>query len=484
MEKENTERRLVVVIGAGAAGIFAAQYLSKYKIDYIILEARHRTGGRCYTQFMGKSKFPVDLGAGFIHNYTQENPFHRYIEKFNINKSTSKFNKWQYKDIERGDIPPDVLKAQRKNLHNLLAHANDKSDQQPNLSLFEGLEDLYRKTQAEQDPLSNRVLEMLLNTTQQYNAANLNDLSAEYYDHEEKNRGNFIPECGYGTVLQLLSEDLRVELNTVVKQIDYNKGEFKIHTNNRTYRCKYVICTIPLGVLKKEIVKFNPGIPISHANAIKRLGMGLMNKIAVKFNRKFWGDSNGLVISSDQIGKFPRIYFSSQRVVSDCFDVKAEIRKRASQKALVKRLSSKSNTVIKDLGEMEHFGVCFVSDRFAESLEEKSDEAVIEEFLKFLSLRFGEDVFDVGCYAVTRWGKDPFSLGSYAYWHKDSSPRDCEIMRGPIYDGCFYFAGEAYYSQNIGACYGAAKIGRDAAFDLVSKKQLYNRSSKDLIKLK
>src|SRR4051812_6219111 len=39
----------VVVIGAGAAGIGAGLALARARVPFIILEARHRIGGRAYT---------------------------------------------------------------------------------------------------------------------------------------------------------------------------------------------------------------------------------------------------------------------------------------------------------------------------------------------------------------------------------------------------------------------------------------------------
>ena len=39
----------VIIIGAGFAGLAAANYLYKKKIDFIILEARNRIGGRVFS---------------------------------------------------------------------------------------------------------------------------------------------------------------------------------------------------------------------------------------------------------------------------------------------------------------------------------------------------------------------------------------------------------------------------------------------------
>jgi len=57
----------VLIIGAGASGLAAARVLKKSKIDFSILEATDRLGGRLKedTSF---ANFPVDQGAEWIHN--------------------------------------------------------------------------------------------------------------------------------------------------------------------------------------------------------------------------------------------------------------------------------------------------------------------------------------------------------------------------------------------------------------------------------
>jgi hypothetical protein len=58
---------VVIIVGAGAAGLAAARVLEDSKIKFLILEATERCGGRVKadTTF---ADFPVDLGAEWIHN--------------------------------------------------------------------------------------------------------------------------------------------------------------------------------------------------------------------------------------------------------------------------------------------------------------------------------------------------------------------------------------------------------------------------------
>src|SRR6476469_6059989 len=64
MEDETAD---VLVLGAGVAGLAAAQELSQAGLRVIVLEARDRVGGRIFTQHVPGYPLPIELGAEFIH---------------------------------------------------------------------------------------------------------------------------------------------------------------------------------------------------------------------------------------------------------------------------------------------------------------------------------------------------------------------------------------------------------------------------------
>ena len=57
----------VIVIGAGASGLAAAKVLEKNNIDYTILEATNRYGGRLKKDTT-LADFPIDIGAEWLHS--------------------------------------------------------------------------------------------------------------------------------------------------------------------------------------------------------------------------------------------------------------------------------------------------------------------------------------------------------------------------------------------------------------------------------
>ena len=56
----------VIIVGAGVSGLAAAKKLEEQGINYQILEASDKYGGRIQKN-VGFADFPIDLGAEWIH---------------------------------------------------------------------------------------------------------------------------------------------------------------------------------------------------------------------------------------------------------------------------------------------------------------------------------------------------------------------------------------------------------------------------------
>ncbi|MBC7830271.1 MAG: FAD-dependent oxidoreductase, partial [Chitinophagaceae bacterium] len=62
-----TREKRVIIIGAGLAGMAAAKKLKEKNIDYVILEARKRVGGRVFSyQIDAMDDLNIELGAEWI----------------------------------------------------------------------------------------------------------------------------------------------------------------------------------------------------------------------------------------------------------------------------------------------------------------------------------------------------------------------------------------------------------------------------------
>ena len=67
LDKSYTYEGKVIIVGAGASGLAAAKVLEQNNIDYLILEASDRYGGRLKKNTT-LADFPIDIGAEWIHS--------------------------------------------------------------------------------------------------------------------------------------------------------------------------------------------------------------------------------------------------------------------------------------------------------------------------------------------------------------------------------------------------------------------------------
>jgi hypothetical protein len=61
-----------------------------------------------------------------------------------------------------------------------------------------------------------------------------------------------------------------------------------VHTDKQSFLGDMVLCTVPLGVLKKGDIKFLPELPARKKDAIQGWGYGLLNKVVMLFPYDFW----------------------------------------------------------------------------------------------------------------------------------------------------------------------------------------------------
>ena len=94
------------------------------------------------------------------------------------------------------------------------------------------------------------------------------------------------------TITEAMSKGLNIRHNTACVGIKYTDSGVEVATREvnqvnsswatnttNTITADAVLLTIPLGVLKKEKLKFDPPLPEWKTSAIKRMGFGNLNKV-------------------------------------------------------------------------------------------------------------------------------------------------------------------------------------------------------------
>lgn len=78
---------------------------------------------------------------------------------------------------------------------------------------------------------------------------------------------------------------------TRVTKISSGLDKVKVTVDNgMDFIADAAIITVPLGVLKANLIEFEPKLPDWKMNAISDLGVGNENKIALRFPNVFWPD--------------------------------------------------------------------------------------------------------------------------------------------------------------------------------------------------
>jgi polyamine oxidase len=89
-------------------------------------------------------------------------------------------------------------------------------------------------------------------------------------------------------VLAPLGDGYEVHLGVVVEGVEVADDGVTIATSGTTYEADTCVVTVPLGVLKAGTIEFVPPLDDERAGAIDRLGMGLLDKVYLRFDEAFW----------------------------------------------------------------------------------------------------------------------------------------------------------------------------------------------------
>ena len=278
----------MVVVGAGVAGIVAADQLRRSGYDVRVLEARHRLGGRVHT-WLGWPGSPLDLGASWIHGYAAGNPLTPIAHRAGAVLVASSYDSGRVHVDHR--LSAAGVQAHSRRWHRIVAEAKTHARHRPR---DESLARAVRRQVSglQLNPYEEDELAFHLNAhyTTEW-GEDPDALSARTID-EGKEYGRtgedaFFPN-GYDQVPAYLARHLDIEYETVVRGLVLRDGGVRVETARGAIQARAVVVTVPLGVLKDEAIDFVPALPVRHSEAIDRLGVGVLSKTFLLFEKPFW----------------------------------------------------------------------------------------------------------------------------------------------------------------------------------------------------
>lgn len=414
----------VIVIGAGIAGLAAARDLVARGLSAQVLEARERIGGRVYTN-RDVPGWPVDMGASWIHG-TRGNPLSKIADQADLVRVETN---WEPRPVfgpggvridldDPSDLAEQLLEAGR-------ARVEDRDN---DVSLADAVQGTpgWRRLKARE----RRLVRYLANSDIEHEfAADWSELSAWNFDDSGAYGGaDVLFPNGYGELAAYLAEGLSVTTGETVARIERSGGGVKVLTRSgKTYQAPHVILSVPLGVLKAGRIAFSHPLERSRTKAIEAIGMGLLNKCWLRFERAFWPQN------------------------TDAFGFVGELDGHWAEWLSLSRAT----------GEPTLLG--FNAGTAAREIEKLDDRETVERAMEVLRSIFGSSVPDPLISKISRWGADPFALGAYSFPAVGSDRGSRQALAGADWEGQLFFAGEATHEEHPATVHGAYLSGQAAA---------------------
>jgi len=265
----------IIIIGAGAAGLYAAYILKSKGINFQLLEADTNYGGRL-GKIDGFADFPIDLGAQWLHgkNSILGDLITKSNTKITLDNSSEKY--WFNNQIINS-LPNDINSIFLK------------EDNIPDISF---------KDFAIQQGFNNEYKYIVENIAGD-SGASASMISAYWKIKEEENWVSGDDDFKFQeTYFDFIDKQIasavkdKIILNTIVNKIDYSQDSVTVtDTNNNTYQADKVIITVPVSILKLNDIQFIPPLPSEKTIAFSKIGMGAGMKVFLKFTNKFFAEN-------------------------------------------------------------------------------------------------------------------------------------------------------------------------------------------------
>ena len=433
----------VVIIGAGAAGLFAADILNSKGVKVVVLEASNQIGGRVRSLRNQKeilvqtaADFPVELGAEVV--YGTDSVFGDMIKNYSLTKI----------ELTSASTEQFILDSMAKPAADWSGDADYNAVQNFVLGLpTYGGGDVSMKQAA---GVSTR------------GDALLNSQAGNYYGSSSENVG----AKGVSEALGLIEHDNlafiiktnplqdilvsrfsqivpKVQLNTVVKSINYGGTKIIITDKEGTQiEADKVIVTTSLGVLKTGGVTFSPALPAAKTSSMNKIGFDHSIRVVIDFKRNFWGEGTGFIWGGTEGPSYLNIGVNR----SEFYRTLSVTVNGPKAQQLSAQGENMIDTILTELDAIYNGQASLYIRKVINSDGTEGPRV----------------------WFLADWGKDEFFKGGFSYLKPGASVADRTELGAPINDKLF-FAGEATdVKGDAGTINGALNSAERAIEELVT----------------
>jgi len=441
----DTTRVDVAILGAGVAGLAAARVLHEHEIDFLVLEARERVGGRIFSLRDESLPVAIELGAEFVHGTAPELRQIAHDAAFAIADIDGQ--RWE---SHRGHLRR--VEDFWERLDAVMGHLRSRG---PDRSFEQSLNSAGRRDR--------RARAFALQWVENFHAADparasehaLAEGGSPGDDVRERRLGRVLG--GYDAVARWIGRGIgdRIRLGTVVTGVRWQEGGVHVETRQPSGTAsgivaRAVIVAVPLGVLHAEpgepgAIAFHPPLARepSKAAGLARMTMGSVARITLRLREPFWTSSRFARRVKDQ--NLDRLSFLHTDdpdfpIWWTAYPVSAPV--------LVAWRGGVRAREISAAGEDQAAELAFA--------------ALARQF--GLSRRQARGLVTASWFH--NWDSDPYARGAYSYVLVDGDDAPAKLARAVR--RTLFFAGEASDSEGrTGTVHGAIASGRRAAAQLL-----------------
>jgi monoamine oxidase len=418
----------VVVVGAGIAGLTVANALAHDGVECVVLEARDRIGGRLHTIDLAGS--PVDLGGSWIHTPVG-NPMRAFAEHVGVACQSANplpelagYDCAEGRRLSTAEVEASVgmqFESFPGAKRRLLAELG------PDASVADGIEAFVAGAGLAPGP-ARRARQALHGIIEADSADLAERQSLRWMWNEIEYGGHFfgdVPVGGYRRLVEAMAAGVDLRLGAAVAEVARSAGGVRVRSHDGTSEeGSHVVVTVPLGVLKGNVLQFSPELPPDRLAAIERLGFGRYEKVALRFDEPFWrgaGLPHAMIFPRDP--EAPAVWV----IGLDAFGAGPVL-----------------------VFHIFHSATGHVLDATADDAARWA--------LGLLAEATGSPCPAPAAVAVTSWANDPHSGGAYTHIPPRAGPADADLLGEPI-GGRLLFAGEHTQSARLAYADGAMTSG-------------------------